>query len=338
MIENTDANSFEPSTEISPEARALSNRVKERFIVSYELRSKHKEGMAKLIPDLSERLQPAARSFLLALDAISDAICLPNRIAFRLSWDGERSRAFTHALHVLNSRGFLPGETPEQASARVIMGAHAAANEEMRTISESQDRFERVFRSSIEALLYDPLQNDTEQAARELRYQSLVAIWSAIEVLLKDQLIELLNWKPELARRLFEDEVAKRKFELPKLTIEELEGRNFSLHDSMGDLVIRPRDASDLLTLKAAVGAICTKDELFFELERPEVRLLNLKRHLIVHKRGVVDAKYLSQSNEDLQLGDAILVPPSTIVNYYRAAARLGEVACKSLLKFNNKN
>lgn len=272
MTQEDVTNPFESSVTIAPEVRALSDRVKEQFIVSFELRSRHTKEIADLIQKLPEHLQAAPQSFLSALTAISDAACLPNRISFGLAWENERSRALLHALHTINRKGFLPNESREEASARVIKQAQAAADEEMRTITQSEARFNHVFRRSIEALLFDPFQQTTEQAAKELRYQTTVAIWSSIEVLLKDQLIEIINWKPELAKRLTTDEIAKKRFEMPKLTFDELEERNFNFQNCMGDLLVRQRDASDLLTLKAAVGAIWGKGDLFSALESREIR------------------------------------------------------------------
>jgi hypothetical protein len=333
MTQEDVTNPFKSTVAIAPEVRALSDRVKEQFIVSFELRSRHSKEIADLIQRLPVHLQTAPKSFLSALTAISDAACLPNRISFGLAWENERSSAMLHALHRINTEGFLPNENQEEASARVIKQAQAAADEEMRTITQSEARFNHVFRRSIEALLFDPFQQTTEQAAKELRYQTAVAIWSSVEVLLKDQLIEIINWKPELAKRLTTDEIAKKRFELPKLTFDELEERNFNFQDCMGDLLIRQRDASDLLTLKAAVGAIWGKGDLFKVLESHEIRLLNLQRHLIVHRRGIVDEKYLSQSGDQAQKGEPVVITPASIVNFYRAAAKVGKIACEAFLE-----
>lgn len=336
MTEEDVTNPFESSVNIAPEVRELSDRVKEQFIVSFELRSPHLREIADLIELLPERLQAAPRSFLSALHAISDAACLPNRIAFGLVWENERSRALLHALHSFNKKGFLPNESLEEASARIVKQAQAVADEEMRTLTQSEARFNQVFRRSIEALLFDPFKQHTTQAAKELRYQTTVAIWSAIEVLLKDQLIEIINWKPELAKRLSTDEIAKKRFELPKLTLDDLEERSFNFQNCMGDLLVRQRDASDLLTLKAAVGAIWGKDCLFRALESSDIRLLNAQRHLIVHRRGIADEKYLSQTGEQGLIGEPIAIPPSSIVNFYTAAANLGRVACEAFLELCN--
>jgi hypothetical protein len=333
MAQEDVTNPFESPVVIFPEVRALSDQVKKQFIVSFELRSRDATEIADLIQKLPEHLRAAPQSFLSALKAISDAACLPNRISFGLAWENEHSKVLLQALHSINEKGFYPNESQAEASARVIRQAHAIADEKMRTITRSEDRFNHVFRRSIEALLLDPFQENTEQAAKELRYQTTVALWSSIEVLLKDQLIEIINWKPELAKRLITDDIAKKRFELPKLTFDELEERGFDFKNCMGDLLIRQRDASDLLTLKAAVGAIWGKGEFFNILESDEIRLLNLQRHLIVHRRGIVDEKYLAQSNEKMQKGDALVISPSSIVNFYRAAAKVGKIACESFLE-----
>jgi hypothetical protein len=194
---------------IYPEVKALSNQVKKRFIVAFELRSKHIKETEKLIQLLPNHLQEAPLSFLAAMNAISDAACLPQRIAYGQAWQQAESATFIHALHRINKTGFLPGENLEEASARVIKQANTLASKEMKALVNSETRFNQVFKQSIETLLFDCFGQPTEQAARELRYQTVVAIWSSLEVLIKDQLIQIINWKPELAKKLTTDEIAK---------------------------------------------------------------------------------------------------------------------------------
>lgn len=313
-----------------PHVKALSDRVKKQFIINFDLQSKYISQAEDLMRDLPVNFQQPLESFLAAMRAISDAACLPQRLVFSQTLRHEWSSAFLHALHSINNQSYKFQKNQESAEAEIVAEAHARAEEKMYLISRSEEGINRINETCLKALLIDHRGNSTEQAARELRYQTAVALWSALEVLLKDQLIQILNYYPSMVKRITGDDVAKKRFEFPKITYDELEERGFDFRGCMGDILIKQRDVSDLLTLKAAVGAIFGKGDLYKRLDAPEIRLLNLQRHLIVHRRGIVDKRYLAQSGESLSEGDRIAVLPSSIVNYFRAVAHVGAIACSA--------
>jgi len=105
-------------------------------------------------------------------------------------------------------------------------------------------------------------------AANELILQGLVLCWGAFEVLARDCLIEYLNANPSRAMILLEDPMAKRRFELSKVSLETLAAHNFDLSSRMGTLLAQQQDLSDVYSVKAVYGALfASNGELLIALK-----------------------------------------------------------------------
>ncbi len=224
----------------------------------------------------------------------------------------------------------MPGENLDSAKRRVISGAQKEVYAKLEKLPSQPESIDALIRESSTALFFEGEEENIAIAAREIRYQAVVSIWSSIEVLLKDQLIHILNTYPGIASKLIEDESSRRRFDFPKLTFKELADYHFNLQGSMGELLLRSRDISDLHALKSAIKAIFGADSLFAELNSEPVRLLNAQRHLIVHRRGIVDEKYLATSGESIDIGTHLEVTPLTVAKYFRAAITIGVVSIQS--------
>lgn len=55
-------------------------------------------------------------------------------------------------------------------------------------------------------------------------------------------------------------------------------------------------------------------------LRNPKLWLLQQRRHLIVHRRGVVDKQYLEKTGEKLNVGEQLLPTPAEIEEYFKDA------------------
>jgi hypothetical protein len=52
-------------------------------------------------------------------------------------------------------------------------------------------------------------------------------------------------------------------------------------------------------------------------LGHKDLWILNQRRHLIVHRRGVIDREYLEKTGETLEIGDLLTVTPQEITGYF---------------------
>ncbi len=169
------------------------------------------------------------------------------------------------------------------------------------------------------------------KAADELLHQAVVGLWSAFEVLVRDELITLLNFKPDVAAQLLSNPSSKKYFELPKFSIEELSEAKFDLSSSMGTLIFGARDFSDLRTIKAAFSAISNDASLFEALNDNDLWGLNQCRHLIVHRRGVVDAKHKALTDCPLEIGERISVKPTDVEKYFCVVVQAATAVLKGV-------
>lgn len=151
-------------------------------------------------------------------------------------------------------------------------------------------------------------------AVSELHGQGVVLMWSAFEVLARDLFVYSLNCKPDLASRILGDETTKRLFQLKGLDFETLAQYSFDVSHAMGEILIQAHDLGSLTAMKACFTALFPDvPTLRACLSDHELWLLAQRRHLIVHRRGIVDNRYLESTGEKLMPGSQISVSPSDI-------------------------
>jgi hypothetical protein len=137
----------------------------------------------------------------------------------------------------------------------------------------------------------------SRRAPRDLLYQCTVQCWTAFEVLANDLIAFVCDARPEeFARRIIADDKAKRRFDR-KWTLEDLSESSFKLSNCLLDAVLGHAGLSDfpsihraLVALAPALGVVANQ-ELFKRLET-----LAEKRHLIVHRGGRMDRRFLERS------------------------------------------
>jgi hypothetical protein len=122
-------------------------------------------------------------------------------------------------------------------------------------------------------------------------------------MLIGDGLVLLLNSNPKLVTKLLSDPSAKKKFELPKLSADYLAEKGFDLSTQMGSLLFEDRDLSSLAAIRIACEAIFEDSKPCVQcLNADSLWLLNQKRHLIAHRRGVVDDEYVRNTGSSLSI------------------------------------
>ena len=77
-----------------------------------------------------------------------------------------------------------------------------------------------------------------------------------------------------------------------------------------------------------------TGQDLQQHLRNPKLWLLQQRRHLIVHRRGVVDKQYLEKTGEKIKVGEQLSPTPAEIEEYFRHACD----AALALVKGANKS
>lgn len=163
-------------------------------------------------------------------------------------------------------------------------------------------------------------------ALGELHAQGIVLLWSAVEVLARDLFILCLNTRADLTNRLLEDESAKRLFHLKGLDFEVLQQHGFNVSRSMGEILAQTHDLSNLATMKTCFFALFQGDAILRErMSDPKLWILFQRRNLIVHRRGMIDRRYLDATGELLPLGTRIAIHSSDLERAFEIVCSVGE-------------
>lgn len=169
-------------------------------------------------------------------------------------------------------------------------------------------------------------------AAHTLTRQIAVLTWSAFEVLARDALIAHLNTAPSKALMLSQSAPVARKFDLDTIDLELIATHNFNLSRSMGTILEAKFRLDDLASIKTTYKALAPNNAALHDaLNSKELWLLAQKRNLIVHRGGIVDRKYLSQTGDTLALGSELVFEPDDAVMALRHVAHTGKLVLLEL-------
>ena len=324
---------------LTPETRLITDELTKQFLVPFSVEDETRD-IRNSLPLLPLEFRVIAETFIDRLRATIQTTATPFLLANQAAHDKQYQR-FSMAERI-RARSIYgePNETEDELEARRNQAAGVIANSKMVSFSNSEDGIDLLVLETARFLL---LLHDTpviQSVAREILLQGTVATWSALEMLVGDELILLLDSRPDLVTKLLSDQSAKRKFELPKLNVDDLASRGFDLSKQMGHLLFKERDLSSLPTLKCACEALIDSSCLREKLSAPTAWLLNQNRHLIVHRRGIVDDEYLLKTGAKLNVGDQLVVPPAEFEELLLHALSIGSefLAGLSLLLVPNQS
>lgn len=157
--------------------------------------------------------------------------------------------------------------------------------------------------------------------------QSTVLLWGTFEAFSKDLFITLVNTKPNLTEKLSENQVLKRKFDLKYLQFDELIEYGYNLSTKMGSILSRRTPINSFITIKEIFTTILSNNDLLNErLNDKNLNMLNQRRHLIVHKRAIIDDEYLNNTGEQLEKGSNLIVTPQDFNSYLYSVLAAGTV------------
>jgi hypothetical protein len=304
------------------ESRALAGRVMSAFLIPPDQHDLFKP-LTEAIAQIGEPFKEIGRALEANLDGLLSAVSIPYTLA-------NRSSVNTHWLRIhiaarIRSRivDGAPGETPDALESRRDQEALASAKHEMGEFVRSAAGREIVIDGTLGFL--DRLFEDEAfaAAANELILQGLVLCWGAFEVLARDSFETHLNVNPGRTLALLNDRVAKRRFELSKVSLETLATHNFDLSARMGTLLAEQQDLSDVYSIKSVFQALFpSNDGLRDALSDLDLRLLSLRRNLIVHRRGIIDDKYAASTDCSPQVGQRLKITPDELEAHLRATIR----------------
>jgi hypothetical protein len=280
---------------------------------------------------LRAEYQAVAKAFRHSLASALSTVAMPFALAsasveqshFQRIHIAERIRARS-----LDEDDLQAGEDLEAVRERE---AHSKANSRMREFIESQDGRDVLIRDTCGFLLAS-LKHGLEPAAQELIQQGLVLVWSAFEVFCRDAFETLLNGDPAKVRILINHPTTRKRFEAERLPLDTLFQYGFDLSARLGSVLVGQQDFSDLQTIKAVFAVLFPgSTELNRALAERDLWTLYQRRHLVVHRRGIIDQAYLDATGETLTIGTRLVVGPRAFETALSVVGSAGTAVAHSL-------
>ncbi len=278
--------------------------------------------LSPLVSSLPPRLMDIGKAFGSNLEAVICTAGMP----FVMALHGVHRTQFT-LLHVGERIRALPLQGPMELDGNAEEKALQAAQDAFdRRISDPK-KFELTAFEAIKELNHLLQRQDIREAATELLRQSTVLTWAAFEVLVNDAFVHLLNERPALTRRLFEDERTKKRIQIKDFR-NLLEEHSFDLSGHMGEILGRNLKIDDVQSARDVYDVLFPQDRgqhrLHELLRTEELWVLYQRRSLIVHRRGIVDKPYLANTGDKHELGTQLLVGPGELRKYVFLSRDIG--------------
>lgn len=143
-------------------------------------------------------------------------------------------------------------------------------------------------------------------AAEELLRQVVVMSWGAFETLTNDLVRLLLNLGPSLAKDLsrtapYKDVLASRSL------LDALDAVGFDISQRMGDYLVREAALDSVEKIQHGLQPLLKSPSAETALKDKNLWRINKQRHLIVHRRSVVDSRYREQTGDTTPLGTKLV-------------------------------
>lgn len=298
-------------TEASPN---LAEVVRAVFLVPHDFSASAKP-LTGLAPSLSDGLRQIALAFFDSLHGVIRTLSIP----FHYTYSQVHSLHWQRFLMAerIRARGIENEEEREPAAFKI-------AKERFAEYLQGEGR--EVVANDVLVRL-KALQDESESlaAARELTRQGVVLIWSAVEVLVRDSFVFLLNRRPKLAEQLLAEQANRKRFSVDRIDWQTLAAYGYDLSESLGTFLISKADLTSVPAIRDAYGALFpTATELGRKLADRRLWDLCQKRNLIVHRRGIVDQQYLANTSDTLPLGADLWISPSEVEDLLEAGLHIG--------------
>jgi hypothetical protein len=180
--------------------------------------------------------------------------------------------------------------------------------------------------------------SSSEVTALELRYQATVSLWSCLETLIKDHLINQINTNPLFSIKINCDEKLRKEIGLDKIDFSHLIENNFNLQNKIGDIIFSNQNSGKIGNLKSVLKTIYQGEIFPDKLDKGIIFQLHLRRNQIVHYRGKIDQEFQNRSNSDLKIGDKINITPGELISGFRAVTKFGNTILEAFLKSTLKS
>ena len=241
-------------------------------------------------------------SALSGLESVMHAASLP----YQLTCDAVLARRFQAFHSAERIRGLKEVSTGEGLSPDQEAHAYDRAQHKMKTFIKSDTGSDEIRNTILNDLSHHMDFEPVSVGASELIVQSLVSTWGVFETFAGSFIIQWLNGHPASAKSLVTCKDLKNYFSKPVIEIDAIDQHGFDLTHAMGSVLFDGKKLNNLAILKTILGELFSDPSLQSGLAK--LWSLNQKRHLFVHKRGIVDKNFIENTGQNATIGTRLVV------------------------------
>src|ERR1700733_10973983 len=197
----------------------------------------------------------------------------------------------------------------------------------------SPDGIERQATQALAELDHHLSDNGFRTSAQELLRQILIMGWGAFEIFVSDLLKTLINEYPKLITE-FAEVKPYRDFLSSRLLMDALQARNFDLSTCMGDIFAEAVKLDSLEKIRDALRIGLGDPSVDILLKDERLWKLSQQRHLIVHRRGIVDRSYFGRTSDRFAVGDYLTVDAAYVED---SLALVRDIGCQLFIVAHEK-
>ena len=211
---------------------------------------------------------------------------------------------------------------------------------------------------TMEIVLSESGTPEAHAAIEYLLTSVLLNAWLSLEVLATDMWVVAVNMRPmslgdnaflaarhEKAKdRLISTSETNAKPGVEGIRIDVLREHDFDLGGKMGSILHRSRkfDFNSLAGIEYAYKT-CFGENVSKLFDETEIRALEIIRHLLVHRGGLVDEQFKKRMEKNakwayLNMGDSFPVDTAVAVDYSNAASRTGTLLLQAVNQWLEDN
>lgn len=185
--------------------------------------------------------------------------------------------------------------------------AYDAAVNNMRQERLNLETRDKLTRSVVHGLIAELSDPKFASATHELLRQTLVMLWSGFETFVNDICRDILNTKPDLFEKIslvkpFKD------LATPKYILEELITNKYNISNCLGDILIDRVPLDSFEKIQSTLESLISSRDVSAAIGDGRIWKISQQRNLIVHRKGIVDKRYVSATGDNDPIGTKILI------------------------------
>jgi hypothetical protein len=261
-------------------------------------------------PKVEPYLEDCINDAFQGLRSVIRAATLP----FQLTLEAVHQRRFDRILtseRIRSLKSVAPGEPP-------LPEALVIARQRMKEFTTSIAGQVFVRDSVVHDLHRSLTSNDISAAAAELMVQTLVSTWAVFEHFATSFIVRWVDQDPKRSRSILSAADLKTYLGKQVVDIDAIDEQGFDLTRAMGTVIFREKRLDNLAVIRSVLNALFNDSDIRVALG-DDLWLLNQRRHLFVHKRGLVDQEYLKRTGDNVPPGKRLRVSSADIERYILA-------------------